>query len=114
MSLKDKFNDGQSADIRLYEKPGFARNVDFVLADGRRFFRNYAYLTGADYNPAENMIVLVFTSDSVTIKGRNLAKLYAAFLKHSVETVRCTEPRYLGTKGEAEVVVGEIVLVGNA
>lgn len=62
--------------IERYEAPSRERKLSFILADGSRIRLNYGYLVSEEFIPEKNMIVLAFTSHTVTLSGQHLEKLY--------------------------------------
>jgi hypothetical protein len=61
--------------------------VEFRLLTGNSKARAYSYLVAADFDPSQG-IVLDFSADKVTIKGRNLRPLYDALVAQRVAVVR--------------------------
>jgi len=72
------------------------RNVCFVQLDGKQIFLNYNYLVSGEYLPEENKITLQFTTDTITLQGYNLEKLYQDFMKHMPQNITITDERYSG------------------
>jgi len=123
MSLTYKFNDASNGDpdavreapetdknIERFETSGGIRNVCFVDAQGNEEFFNYAYLVKGKYSPEENTIALTFTSDLVTLKGRNLAGLFNELGAQVPKRIVTLDKRYEATKSEAETYVTEIAV----
>jgi hypothetical protein len=82
-------------DNNLYSQPGNVRNLCFEWPDGRKKFLNYAYLISGEYSPLENVIVLTFTTEQISLQGVNLAKLFNEILRHQTAHIRCEEQRYI-------------------
>lgn len=61
--------------------------LDVKLADGSIESFGYAYLTRAKYQPGDTM-VLRFGKDTVTIEGRNLARLRDAVSEHRAKFIQ--------------------------
>ena len=123
MSLTYKFNDASNGDpdavrqkpeedknIERFESPGGIRNICFVDAKGNEEFFNYAYLVKGKYSPEENTIALTFSSDVVTLKGRNLAGLFNELGAQVPKRIITLDKRYEATKEKAETIVMEIII----
>ena len=85
-----------------YDQPGHMRNVCFGWPDGRRVFISYAYLISGELtiNGEMNQIVLMFTSETVTIKGYNLTALHEALMEQRALYIIEEECRYLETQSK--------------
>jgi hypothetical protein len=123
MSLTYKFNDASNPgpdagrkepegdkNIERFETSGGIRNVCFVDVQGNEEFFNYAYLVKGKYMPEENTIALTFSSDIVTLKGRNLAGLFNELGAQVPKKIITLDKRYEGTKGDTETYVTEIAV----
>lgn len=123
MSLTYKFNDASNGDpdavrqepeadknIERFETSGGIRNVCFVDTQGNEEFFNYAYLVKGKYSPEENEIKLTFSSDVVTLKGRNLAGLFNELGVQVPKRIVTLDKRYEATKEENEIYVSEIMI----
>lgn len=77
-----------------YHSGSNVRNVCFVQADGKMLFLNYGYLVACEYLPDEGLIILKFTSHTITLKGTRLESLYQEFFNHIPKLVICAEDRY--------------------
>ena len=75
---------------------GLARNLCLVWPNGKRAFFNYAYLVSAGFDPTDemNVIRLVFSSHSVTIKGYGLEPMFMNLLDHLLRIVAVVDSRY--------------------
>ncbi|TFF36174.1 hypothetical protein [Mucilaginibacter psychrotolerans] len=79
----------------FYDTAGHARNLDFVWPSGERQFFNYAYLVSCRYAcEPEETIRLIFTTDTVSLKGLRLLKLYSLIREHSIKVIACVDGRY--------------------
>lgn len=98
----------------LYKEAGHTRNVCFVLPDGKQQFFNYAYLVSVLFDPGadNNVIMLEFTSHTLTLKGYRLEMLYMDFFDHFPRIVTATGPRYAATHPDG-AVVKEILIEKN-
>ena len=83
-----------------------AGHIDFTLKDGRHKAFAYAHLLWLDFNPS-GVIVLNFSTHSVTIKGRNMAGLLERLLRHEVKSLVVTDERY-DVSDEREQVINVI------
>jgi hypothetical protein len=108
-------NDSKKADTTdAYASPGTARNVCFLTNNGVAKSLNYSFLVSIEYNPEEGMIILVFTSDTVTIKGTDLESTFWAFMDHIPRKVSCFEQRYQSILDDhSNFSISEISIVGN-
>jgi hypothetical protein len=84
---------GREADEN-YANAGHVRNICFLLADGSSIFLNYAYLVSCAYHPAQGLIILKFTSDTVSINGSGLEPLFDALFNHIPKRVEVMIERY--------------------
>lgn len=93
-----------------YDTPGNVRNLCFVWPDGRMKFMNYAYLISGEYSPASSDIILIFTSNIITIKGLHLEKIFSEITTHLLKTVYCINERYTSIS-ETNVAVESIIFL---
>ena len=84
-------NDGAVQD--RYATQSHARNVVFVLRDGRRLFLNYSYLVCTEQQDNENLL-LHFTTHTIQLSGKRLDALFMDLVNHLPRIIGCTEPRY--------------------
>lgn len=102
-----------SAGIVLYDNAGHDRKLCFVLADGSLVRLNYGYLIWDEFYPDKNMIVLSFTSHTVTLTGQHLQKLHADLEQNLPRVIALTDARYNMTLDDEQPVVNEIKIVIN-
>jgi hypothetical protein len=107
-------NSVSSNDSEKFSSPGHVRNLCFVWPDGKMMFLNYAYLVSGTYLPEDGIITLVFTSDTVIIKGSGLQNLYSDLFSHITRQIICINPRYIQTASINETIVNEILVIGNS
>lgn len=93
-----------------YINVGYTRNVCFVLPDGDEIFLNYAYLVRGRHFVEDGRIVLVFTSDTVTLKGIRLKKLFTDFQSNIPFKVISQPERYNEAEDEETPIVNEIIV----
>jgi len=105
--------DTQAEDTSYYNI-GHSRNVCFVLLDCDEVFLNYAYLVSGKYFIEDGRIVLLFTSDTVTLKGINLKKLYEDFHLHIPLKVVSCPTRYNDAEEPDTPIVNEITVTANS
>jgi hypothetical protein len=86
------------------ERNSNIRNVCFELPNGTMHFFNYGYLISVKYQPEESTILLFFTSDVVTLEGKQLEYLFFGFMEHSPKHISCNDPRYNAIKDEKSFV----------
>lgn len=91
-----------------YAAIGHARNICFVLADGRKLFLNYSYLVSGEYTPAEGKIVLTFTSHAVSLRGILLETLFDAVMSHIPRIIAWKDARYNAVAEKGQAVVNDI------
>lgn len=87
-----------------YSGIGGSRNVCFVFLDGNMMFLNYTYLVNGKYAPADNIVTLTFTSDTVVLEGIHLKELFFEFMNQVPRIVTCTDVRYNLLTDEKPVV----------
>lgn len=102
-SSTDKKGEGNQ-----YETPGYARALRMVWPDGKRMFLHYSYLVSGECTPDETTVSLVFSAQTVTIKGRNLGELFEGISQQLVREIACMDERYNETLEEKEIVINEI------
>lgn len=61
--------------------------VEFRTKDGNAKARSYSFLAGIDFNPSKG-IAMDFSTDKVTITGRNLRPLFDGLVAQRVAVVR--------------------------
>ena len=86
-----------NTDNGLYHAPGQARNLCLVWPDGKRFFLNYAYLIAGELNldGEKNVIILHFSSHTVTLSGYGLEALFRELLDHLPRIIFSIDERYV-------------------
>lgn len=89
-----------------YPAQSHARNIVFVLRDGRRCFLNYSYLVCTELPDNENLL-LHFTTHTVTLTGKGLDALFLDLSAHIPRIIACTDPRY-DLLAEGQPVVHQI------
>lgn len=118
MSLFEKMrqNDptGKSEDAakeESYKTASNTRNLIFILKDGKCHFLNYAYLVSGEYSPDDNVITLIYTTHTITLKGETLEPLFEALVSHLPRIIRCMDERYNETENEGDYKVNDIEIV---
>ena len=96
-----------------YTIHGNTRNVCFVSLDGNRMFLNYSYLVSGEYVPEDNIIVLGFTSHTLTLKGIHLEPLFYEFMQHLPRQILCVDDRYNVVSEKDSPIVNEIGVKKN-
>ncbi len=91
-----------------YEQDGYGRNICFVKEDGNRIFLSYGHLITGEYNPEENIILLAFTSHTISLKGVCLEELFYQLMQQLVKQVVCANSRYDIINDEKKAAVHEI------
>lgn len=114
MNLTDNFeklgqggNDGKE----LYNTRSNARIISFVLLDGVHYSVNYSYMIDGRFNPEDNLIVLQFTTSTVSLKGQNLLGLFEQIMAQMRKNVVCIESRYNATLEDNAIGVFEIEVI---
>lgn len=105
--------EAQKTENQSFSDIGHVRNLCFVWPDGKKKFLNYAYLVSGDYSPKDSMVTLIFTSETVKIKGSSLDKLFDQLLGHITKQIVCVEPRYSQIATNEFYVVTEIICEGT-
>lgn len=90
----EQANEQVTESITHYETAGNARNLCFVLEDGKRVFLNYAYLTSGEYDPEKSEIKLTYSTHIVTLQGFGLDKMLEKIMVQMPRIVSVTDPRY--------------------
>ena len=114
--MRDNDPTGQQQDDTVKERypaQSHARNLVFVLQDGRRVFLNYSYLVCTEELPDTGSLLLHFTTHTVTLAGKGLDALFIDLVGHIPRIIACTEPRY-DLLAEGQPVVHEITVAANA
>lgn len=109
--LKENDPTGENSDAlqnQNFETPGHVRNLCFVWPDGRMKFMNYAYLISVELFPDESSIVMIYTSNKVTIKGIKLHELFVQLFSHLPKGIEIVATRY--TKLHSGTIVSDIVM----
>jgi hypothetical protein len=89
----------------------YARDVCFVLADGKMLAISYNYLVSKECSVEGNQIVLLFTTHTVTLKGSKLKSLMSELMSQIPRFIRCENERYAELKESDDAVVTEIIVV---
>jgi hypothetical protein len=97
-----------------YPASQYARDVCFVLSDGRMVSISYNYLIAKECTVAGDQIKLAFTKHEVTLKGHSLKPLFLELIMQIPRFIRCTAERYNAIQDGANVVVNEILVVDLA
>jgi len=87
-------NSVQSAQDHQYPSGGNGRNICFIWPDGKRLFLSYSYMVSGEFNPKESMIILTFTTCTLTLNGYNLDFFYDELMGQITRKVFCEEDRY--------------------
>lgn len=97
-----------------YAAPSYARNICFVLVDGRHMFLNYGYLISAEYLPEDSKIVLSFTSHIITLAGIYFEKLFYDLMVGLPRILVCQDARYNVINEKEIPVVNEITVISKS
>ncbi len=86
-----------------------------IWPDGRRFFLNYAYLVGGEFDPEheKNVIRLSFSSHTANLQGYSLESLFMALLDHLPRLIYAVDERYVLENDRKEAIVVEMVIEKN-
>ncbi|HEX8474593.1 MAG TPA: hypothetical protein VF666_11210 [Pyrinomonadaceae bacterium] len=104
--------DAEETNYRAYGIDRTGRPVlmlDVRGADGHRLALSFAYLMSAEFDAAGEM-VLSFTDHRVTVRGRNLRRVYDAVLTH---TLRFLQEEAQDANREDETFISEIMVEQN-
>jgi len=101
-----------SGENDYYDSPGNARSLCLVWPDGKRAFFSYAYLVSGEFSLADdkNVIVLSFSSHTLTLKGYGLEPLLMALLDHLPKIIVAADTRYVLNDNLKEVLVLDILV----
>ena len=97
-----------------YDSGSYVRNLCLVWPDGNRKFYNYAYLISGEFLAGENVIRLIFSSETVILEGSYLLQLFAELLEHVPKEINCTEDRYAALAEADTPFITKISLEANA
>jgi hypothetical protein len=67
-----------------------------------------------EYYPAKGMIVLGFTSHSITLTGHNLEKLFEGFEQQTPQKIICKDVRYNALAETGKPVVNKIDVISKS
>lgn len=84
-------------------------SLELVKLKGNRRAPEYAYLMDKLIDENAEEIILIFTTCTVTIRGRNLLPLFRGIKDHTVALIREANPRY-DVAAEPVTFIGEIVI----
>jgi hypothetical protein len=104
---KEDTNPG-THDNRFFTPYEHVRNLCFVWPDGRKKFLNYSFLVSAQYSPSESTIKLVFTTETVLLKGIRLEALFQHLQDHTIKQVSSIDYRYNAIHENEDIIVNEI------
>lgn len=93
-----------------YPSNGNVRNICSVWVDGKKLFLAYSYMVSGEYSATESVIVLTFTTCTITVKGSNLERLFEDLMEQRTKVIACEDPRYSEVEHEGKAVVNEIVV----
>lgn len=99
-----------SENVILYGEQENARNVCFVMLDGKQIFLSYAYLISGEFDPEQNVITLTFSTQKVTLTGNKLEGLFEQLMLQMPRKISCVDKRYKEVKEESQSIVTEITL----
>lgn len=91
-NMDDNKPDAENDDA--YGTQTTVRNVCFIPKEGNAVFLNYTYLVSGEYDGDNGIIILGFTTHTVTIEGHGLESTYFAFMEQIPRKVAVTEERY--------------------
>lgn len=95
-------------DNTRYAAAGHVRNVCFQGLDGKSVFLNYSYLVSGEFDPAQSVITLSFTTHRVIIRGIRLQGLYDALMNQIARIIACIEDRYNEVEDRQATIVNSI------
>jgi len=96
---------------KVFSSIGHVRNLCLTWPNGNRKFLNYAYLVSGSYSKDESSITLVFTSETVILKGIRLNQMFQDFLSHIPQEIICIEKRYNQAGIETNPIVNTIQIL---
>jgi hypothetical protein len=102
----------QGDNVQNSDTPTSVRNLCFEWPNGNMKFLNYTYLVTCEFYPDQSQILIVFTSDTISIVGSGLATLFEELLNHIPKRIICINPRYAQTD-DSEVVITSIEILKN-
>ena len=73
----------------VFGEPGVRNySLGITLEDGRRHALNNSYFREVIYQPDEEMILIIFSSQIVAVRGSRLEKLYDGLRRLAVDSIR--------------------------
>lgn len=87
-------DEDDSAIKERYPTQSHARNIVFILRDGRRVFLNYSYLVCVEEAADNHSLTLHFTTHTVQLSGNKLDALFLDLVNHIPRIIGCNDPRY--------------------
>lgn len=101
--------------VQMHEDDSHVRNICFIWEDGHKAFYNYAYLVSVDLIKLDsvNVLVLSFSSCTVTLKGYHLSAVFDLLMNHIPKTIAMTTYRYATKERSNEVVIVEILITND-
>lgn len=110
MKESDPTSDTHSPGEDQYPRESNVRNVCFIFADGQMIFRSYSYLVGCEFFPEESKIILSFTSDTITLTGKNLKAFFLDLFSHLPKFIEETNDRYNDLEEKEKTIVNKILI----
>lgn len=102
-ALLSRLLDGDRPGDRERGEAARHRYIDITRKDQSHVALDYAHLLWVTFN-LSGVIVLHFSTHTVTLKGRNLEALYISFLRHDVTALVAIDERNDMGDGESPVV----------
>lgn len=99
-----------SKNQKEYETPGLSRTLHFVWPDGERIFLYYFHGVKGKCSADETVLTLVFSSETIVLKGRKLGKLFEEVSQQLIREIPMVEERYLELEENEDWVVFDIKL----
>lgn len=97
----------------IYRTAATVRNVCFIPQKENPIFLNYAYLISGEYDGENGIIILGFTTHTVTIKGHGLESTYFAFMEHLPRKLIMSEDRYIALVDPKDYAIMDIQIKKN-
>jgi len=98
-----------NVEVTDYRHGESGHNVCFVWPDGRRKFMEYSRLDSGEINPDNDIVRLMFGTETVELTGIGLLPLFKSLMAHGRKFVYCDDARYNSLSND-EPIVNEIII----
>lgn len=97
--------------VQQHSGPSHTRPLIIVQHNGNEKLLHYNYLIAADYHAESGIIVLYFTTHTITFKGLRLHELFRSFCKHEPFIVTVAGTRYDSLLDKDTFIITEVIII---